>query len=183
MLSEQQRGTLLDIARRSIQAAANAEPEPRPEAPADPALASPGAAFVTIEGPLGLRGCIGLLEPTVPLYLTIAEMAYAAACRDPRFPPLQPSELPDLHIEISVLSPLQPILPDEVEPGKHGLVIRQGFRSGALLPQVASKYGWSREEFLCQTCLKAGLPSDAWRHGAEILAFTAEVFGAPFQPG
>ena len=181
MLNQQQRMTLLRIARQAIECAAEGKAEQAPQSADDPELARAAAAFVTVEGPEGLRGCIGTLEPSLPLYLTISEMAYAAACRDPRFMPVAPAELDRLHIDISVLSPLEPIAPEKVQPGLHGLMVRQGFRSGCLLPQVAPRYGWSREEFLSQTCLKAGLPPDAWEHGAEVYAFTAEVFGAPLK--
>jgi len=179
MLKEEQRAALLKIAKRAVEAAAYGKSEGKPEPSDDPDLQRPCAAFVTLEGPEGLRGCIGTLQASSPLCSTVAEMGYAAACRDPRFLPITPEELPSLHMEISVLSPLQRIAADQVQPGVHGLVIRQGLRSGALLPQVAPKYGWGREEFLSQTCIKAGLAPEAWERGAEIHAFTAEVFGAP----
>ncbi len=181
MLNQEQQATLLKVARQAVEAAAQGKPEKRPEPVSAPELQRPGGAFVTLEGPDGLRGCIGTLQPSLPLYQTVAEMGYAAACRDPRFPPVSARELATLHLEISVLSPLERISPEQVQPGVHGLVVRQGFRSGCLLPQVATKYGWGREEFLSQTCLKAGLPPDAWEHGAEIEAFTAQVFGARLQ--
>jgi len=87
-----------------------------------------------------------------------------------------------IRISISVLSPLQPTSPDEIEIGRHGLVVSQGLQRGLLLPQVPVEHGWSRVTFLEQTCLKAGLPPDAWRNGARIEAFTAEVFGDPDSP-
>jgi AmmeMemoRadiSam system protein A len=96
---------------------------------------------------------------------------------DPRFPPVTPAEAPHLKIGISVLSPLQPIRPEEVVVGRHGLVVTQGNRRGLLLPQVPIEWKWDRETFLSQTCLKAGLPADAWQHGAQLQGFTAEVFG------
>src|SRR5581483_10068673 len=111
------------------------------------------------------------------LYRTIAETAVAAAFNDNRFDPVQRKELPRLKFEISVLSPIQPIDPDDVEVGKHGLLITYGNRRGLLLPQVPLEHNWDRETFLSQTCAKAGLPSDAWEHGAKVEAFTAEVFG------
>ena len=104
------------------------------------------------------------------------ETAVAAAFDDPRFAPLQKEEYSNLEYEISVLSPLSPIDAEDVEVGKHGLVITYGSRRGLLLPQVPTEHGWDREKFLEQTCIKAGLPSDAWEHGAKIEAFTAEIF-------
>jgi len=96
---------------------------------------------------------------------------------DPRFPPVRAAELDMLQLEISVLSPMFTIAPEDVVVGKHGLLISHGGRRGLLLPQVAPEWGWDRETFLAQTCRKAGLPPDQWRHGAKIEAFTAEVFG------
>jgi AmmeMemoRadiSam system protein A len=100
----------------------------------------------------------------------------AAAFDDPRFAPLGKEEYPRLEYEISILSLVQPIDPEDVEVGKHGLVITYGGRRGLLLPQVAVEHGWDREKFLEQTCVKAGLPTDAWEHGAKIEAFSAEIF-------
>jgi AmmeMemoRadiSam system protein A len=111
------------------------------------------------------------------LYRTVAEAARAAAFDDPRFQPVTPEEAPNLKVEISVLSALQPIVPEDVVVGKHGLVVIQGSRRGLLLPQVPVEWGWDRETFLSQTSVKAGLTPDAWRQGAELQAFTAEVFG------
>ena len=107
----------------------------------------------------------------------VQECAVAAATEDPRFPPVSPDELSSLRVEISVLTPLVLIRPEEVEVGRHGLMIAQGRRRGLLLPQVPVEWGWDRETFLDQTCVKAGLPPSAWRHGATLWAFTAEVFG------
>jgi AmmeMemoRadiSam system protein A len=142
------------------------------------ALGRPGAAFVTLRSRERLRGCIGHLEPDRPLAAVVANAAVAAAFEDPRFPPVAAGELDDLTIEISVLGPFVPV-PDPltIEVGRHGLVVRSGWRRGLLLPQVAPEWGWTREEFLAQTCLKAGLPADAWRKGTEIFCFEAEVFG------
>ncbi len=116
------------------------------------------------------------MYPTDSLYKIVADTARAAAFEDPRFEPVTLPEVPHLKVEISVLSPLQPIQPDEVVVGRHGLVIAQGTHRGLLLPQVAPEWEWDRETFLAQTCLKAGLPADAWQHGAELQGFTAEVF-------
>jgi AmmeMemoRadiSam system protein A len=124
-----------------------------------------------------LRGCVGFVFPVTPVYQAVAETARAAAFDDSRFYPLTMREAPGLEISLSILSPLQPIRPEEIEIGRHGLVVSQyGFR-GLLLPQVAVEHQWDRITFLEQTCRKAGLPTDAWRKGAVIEAFTAEIFG------
>jgi uncharacterized protein len=140
-------------------------------------LAEPRGAFTTLHLRGRLRGCIGYVFPTDSLYKTVADTARAAAFDDPRFEPVTAAEAPDLKVEISVLSPLQPMQPDEVIVGKHGLIVSLGNRRGLLLPQVAVEWEWDLETFLSQTCLKAGLPADAWRRGAELQGFTAEVFG------
>jgi AmmeMemoRadiSam system protein A len=140
-------------------------------------LAEPRGAFATLHLHGKLRGCIGYVFPTQSLYRTVAETARAAACDDPRFEPVNAEEAAGLKIEISVLSVLKPMVAEEVVIGKHGLVVMQGSRRGLLLPQVPVEWGWDRETFLSQTCLKAGLAPDAWLRGAELQAFTAEVFG------
>jgi AmmeMemoRadiSam system protein A len=136
---------------------------------------------VTLRKGKRLRGCIGYVEALKPLYSTVRECAVAAALQDPRFDPLSPEELPGLRIEISVLSPLEDIQPEQVAVGRHGLLISQGLRRGLLLPQVPLEWNWDREHFLEETCMKAGLPPDAWREGARIQAFTAQVFEEPHQ--
>jgi AmmeMemoRadiSam system protein A len=140
-------------------------------------LAEHRGAFSTLYEKGELRGCVGYVFPMYPLYRTIAETAVSAAFNDTRFAPVEREELPDLKFEISVLSLMQPIDPDDVEVGRHGLLITYGNRRGLLLPQVPLEHRWDRETFLRQTCLKAGLPMDAWEHGAKVEAFTAEVFG------
>jgi uncharacterized protein (TIGR00296 family) len=90
-----------------------------------------------------------------------------------------PAELPSLRIEISILSPLRDVVPQQIEVGRHGLLISRGPLRGLLLPQVAVEWNWNREQFLQETCLKAGLPADAWQHGARIQAFTAQILGEP----
>lgn len=140
-------------------------------------LAERRGAFTTLHLEGQLRGCIGYPMAIAPLYQTIAETAAAAAFSDPRFSPVEKDELPLLKVEISVLSPLEPIAPEDVKIGTHGLVVTWGSRRGLLLPQVPVELGWEREMFLEQTCQKALLPPDAWKHGAKLEAFTAEVFG------
>ncbi len=144
----------------------------------EPGLLQKVAAFVTLRRRNGeLRGCIGRIDVADPLYRTVQECAISAATRDYRFQPVRNvAELDDLVIEISALSPFHRVHDvNEIEVGKHGLLIREGYNSGLLLPQVASERGWSREEFLRAVCMKAGLPADAWRR-AELFTFTAEVF-------
>jgi len=140
-------------------------------------LAEPRGAFTTLHLSGKLRGCIGYVIATDPLYRTVAETARAAAFQDPRFQSVTKEEAANLDIEISVLSPLAPIRPEDVVVGRHGLLVAKGRQRGLLLPQVPLEWGWAREEFLTQTCRKAGLPPDAWRQDAELQAFTAEVFG------
>ena len=125
-----------------------------------------------------LRGCIGELIAQRPLIESIRRMATVAATEDPRFLPVRLEEVPGLQVEISALTPMYSIRPDEVEVGKHGLMIRMGSQSGLLLPQVPLEQGWDREEFLCGVCWKAGLPEHAWQDSrAELQAFEAEVWG------
>lgn len=176
MLTPDQRQFLLDLARRAITAAVTRQPVTFPPA-ADAALRQPLGAFVTLTQQGALRGCIGYIEALLPLDETIVHGGAAAALQDPRFPPVTFRELADLHIEISVLSPLAPIAPEEVVVGTHGLVVEQGRARGLLLPQVPVEWGWDRLEFLAHTCRKAGLHADAWRNGAKLFGFTAEVFG------
>jgi AmmeMemoRadiSam system protein B/AmmeMemoRadiSam system protein A len=140
-------------------------------------LLSEKGAFVTLKKRGMLRGCIGFIEPVFPLYEAVIRGAIYAATQDPRFPSVSRQELQDLEFEISVLTPLVKVDdPRRVEVGRHGLVISQGQNRGLLLPQVAVENGWDRETFLNQACLKAGLPEDAWKKGAEISVFEAIVF-------
>ena len=145
--------------------------------PSHDSLSAPGSAFVTLRSGGRLRGCIGYTEPHAPLYRIVQECVVAAASEDPRFPKVTAEEVPHLRIEISVLSPLAAIRPEDVVPGVHGLMIRKGDHRGLLLPQVAPEQGWDRETFLSQVCVKAGLPPDAWKEEADLFSFTAEVFG------
>ncbi len=148
------------------------------EVPESAVLKEKRGAFVTLKKNGQLRGCIGYIEAYKPLYLTIREMALAAAFNDPRFPGLELEEWPEIEVELSVLTPLREIDdPDIVEVGKHGLLIRHGSSSGLLLPQVPLEYGWSREEFLAHTCNKAGLDSECWRRsGTKLYIFSADIF-------
>lgn len=134
-------------------------------------------AFVTLKKKGGLRGCIGFIDSVLPLYETVIRASIYAACRDKRFPPVSVEELKDLEVEISVLSPLKKINnPHLIKVGKHGLIISKEDKKGLLLPQVPVENRWSRETFLQQACLKAGLPRNAWKEGADIYIFEAIVF-------
>ncbi len=175
--SREERTELLSIAHQSILAAVA-------EQQADIQVSSghllePRGAFTTLHLKGRLRGCVGYIFPVLPLYRTVAETAVAAALNDTRFLPVSPEEAPRLSIEISVLSPLFPIGPEEVDIGRHGLLVALGGRRGLLLPQVPIDLGWDRETFLGETCRKAGLPANAWQHGATLQAFTAEIFSDP----
>jgi AmmeMemoRadiSam system protein A len=172
--SQEERELLLRLAHRSIELALQGLSVDITSPTAH--LAEPRGAFTTLHLQGHLRGCIGYVLPVQSLYATVAEAARAAALDDPRFPPVTPAEAPRLKIEISVLSRLQPIRPEEIVIGQHGLVVTQGNRRGLLLPQVPIECDWDRETFLAQACRKAGLPTDAWQHGAQLQAFTAEVF-------
>ncbi|MFL6300787.1 MAG: AmmeMemoRadiSam system protein A [Terriglobales bacterium] len=173
--SPEERQTLLRIAHRAIEAASTGHSF-TPEVVSEH-LQEPRGAFTTIHLRSNLRGCVGYILPMLPLYLTVADTAASAATRDPRFAPLTPGDAAEVKVEISVLSKPFPITPDEIEPGKHGLLVSDGSRRGVLLPQVAPEHGWDAEQFLTHTCMKARIPADAWRHGARIEAFTAEIFG------
>lgn len=177
MTSEHDRQLLLTLAREALAAHVGVAPAHVPGATA--ILERPGGAFVTLHDQAGeLRGCIGHIEPNEPLGKVVARCAVAAGTTDPRFPPITPTELAHLEIEISLLGPLEPIAgPHEIEVGRHGLVIEMGWQRGLLLPQVAKEWRWDAETFLAQTCHKAGLSRDAWKHGARVLRFEAEVFG------
>ena len=141
----------------------------------NPKLKAAGAVFVTINKKGHLRGCIGHIQPIMPLYQSVINNAIAACSSDPRFPPMKEEELKDIDIEISILSPLKPLEDVKtIQVGKHGLFIVRGKRSGLLLPQVATEHGWDRETFLDQLCSKAGLKKDAWKT-ADLYTFTAEI--------
>jgi AmmeMemoRadiSam system protein A len=178
-LSDTDAARLLRLARQAVEECALERRPTQVEEPQAESLRASCGAFVTLRKAGNLRGCIGHIEASAPLYQTVRECAVAAASRDPRFDPVAPQELPDLRIEISVLSPFTDVRAEEVEVGRHGLFISRGWRRGLLLPQVATQWHWDREQFLEETCLKAGLAPDAWRRGARIQAFTAQVFGEP----
>ena len=177
--SAAERTQLLTLAHQAIVFALEPGPKKR-----DLALDPPTAHLAELRGVFtslylrgALRGCVGYVFPTTPLYRAVAETACAAAFEDTRFNPVKLDEAPSLQIELSVLSPPRPILADAVEVGRHGLLISASGLRGLLLPQVPVERGWNRITFLEQTCRKAALPLDAWQKGATLEAFTAEVFG------
>jgi AmmeMemoRadiSam system protein A len=173
--SESERRLLLQLAHEAVAAAL--ERRALDLAPPSDHLSELRGAFTTLHEDGALRGCVGYVFPMYSLYRTVAETAVAAAFSDTRFLPVAREELPKLKFDISVLSPMQAIEPEEVEVGRHGLLITYGSRRGLLLPQVPLEHHWDRKTFLRETCIKAGLPQDAWEHGAKVEAFTAEVFG------
>ncbi|MBN2537977.1 AmmeMemoRadiSam system protein B [candidate division WOR-3 bacterium] len=177
-LSADEQQSLLAIARKTLEEYIRTGRRPTGE-PATPRLAEKRGAFVTLHRQGELRGCIGYVEAVKPLYEAVADMAVAASTEDPRFPAVRPEELGEIDIEITVLSPLRETAdPDSVEVGRHGLVVRHGFNSGLLLPQVPVEQGWNRDQFLDHTCLKAGLPPRAWRdRQTRLFVFTGQVFG------
>jgi AmmeMemoRadiSam system protein A len=177
MLTEEQRHVLLDVARSAvISQVTHGDPVPLPGGD----LPAAAGAFVTIKRLGELRGCLGTLQCRRGLAAEVARCAADAAAEDPRFPPVAPDELPDISIEVSVLGPLEeidPSSPGAFTVGLHGLVVDRDDHRGLLLPQVATEWGWSADQFLRQTCVKAGLPGDAWQQGARVYRFSAEVFG------
>ncbi len=176
-LNEEEKKTLHYIAKTVIEnkVKGRAVPDFKIESPI---LKENRGAFVTLQKRGQLRGCIGYIEGHGPLHKTIEDMAEAAAFRDPRFSPVKEKELPELDIEISVLTPLQRIKDvNEIQVGTHGIYIKKGWYSGLLLPQVATEYGWDCQTFLEHTCQKAGLPSTAWKEkDTEIYIFSADIF-------
>lgn len=182
MLTPNLRTQLLSIARTSIESALDGVRVRVDESSLDPSLTRPAGAFVSLHTHDGdLRGCIGSIHAVAPLCHAVSSNAINAAFRDPRFYPLTREELPGVHIEISVMSPIEVVTDVEtIDVGRDGLIISRGGRAGLLLPQVATEYGWDRETFLAQTCQKAGLPKDAWtRPETRIERFSAEVFCEP----
>ena len=169
------RARLLALAHQALEARVNRRPPPNP--PAGGCFDLIRGAFVSIHRQGDLRGCLGRIEPQ-RLSETIVHLAAIVSDSDPRFEPVRAAELGDLDLEISVLTPEREVHSvDEIEVGRHGLIVEQGYQRGLLLPQVPVEHHWDRLTFLEHTCLKAGLPRDAWQHGARLLVFEAEVFG------
>jgi len=179
-LTPAHRTTLLALARQSISSVLDGRAPEWSAGDLDEVLRQPAGVFVTLRTKEGdLRGCIGSIRASEMLYKAVVTSAISAAFRDPRFEPLRPGELEQLDLEISVMGPIEPVTDFEaIEVGRDGLIVSRGRYAGLLLPQVATEYGWDRETFLDQTCLKAGLPRGAWR-AADCLVekFSAIVFG------
>ncbi len=182
------RAALLRLARATL--VAHLGGRPLPPLPDVPGAALRRGAFVTItEAGGALRGCVGHVADERPLGEVVREMTVAAARDDPRFPPVEPEELPGLTLEISVLTaaaplPLEPVDPACIVIGRDGLIVRRGGHIGLLLPQVAAEYHWGPETFLAAACRKAGLAANAWREaGTDVLRFEADVFGETGEGG
>ncbi|NTV49896.1 MAG: AmmeMemoRadiSam system protein A [Geobacteraceae bacterium] len=177
LLTKKEQKELLKIARDTIVDYVTDRKVPTVTS-ASPGLNLHSGCFVTIKQKGELRGCIGNFVSDQPLYQLVQEMAVSAATRDPRFYPMKSDDLADFTLDISVLSPLAKAASvEEIKVGVHGIYIVKGSYRGVLLPQVATEYGWNREQFLQHTCTKAGLPQDAWQGECEIYIFSAQVFG------
>lgn len=178
-LAAEDKRLLISLARRALTEQLTVGEVSPPPTTESTALLEPAAAFVTLRHRVSddLRGCRGESRACRPLIEAVVFMAIAAATDDPRFPPVQASELPDLRIEINILTPVQPIRADRIEVGRHGLLIEMGSRRGLLLPEVPIHHGWDREGFLAALCQKAGLPLDAWRDpDAQLSGFETEAW-------
>jgi len=183
-LTDPEKGFLLLVARRAVEAAVRGEPSPDPgkmalaaEIELAPRLSACGGAFVTLTIEGRLRGCIGYIEGIKPLVDAVAENGRSAAIRDPRFPSVTEKELGDIELEVSALTPLVPVArPQEIIIGRHGILLVKEGRRSVFLPQVAPEQGWDLDTTLTHLALKAGLGPDDWRTGAEFLVFEADVF-------
>ena len=186
-LPDEEKIFLRDVAQRAVEGAALGRPALDPIAVAaladdaginlDPRLNAHRGVFVTLTTAGRLRGCIGYIEGIKPLVNAVADNGRSAAVGDPRFAPVTSGELPDIHIEISALTPMEPVTgPGEIVIGRHGVVLVKEGRRAVFLPQVAPEQGWDRDTTLTHLALKAGLEADAWRQGAEFLVFEADVF-------
>jgi hypothetical protein len=178
-ISHEEKVELLDLARKSVEFGVTHDELYRPSVMTHEALNQERGAFVTLTKSGALRGCIGYTSAMKPLCLAVRDTAIMAAVRDPRFPPVTASELPQLEYEISVLSPLRRVTNiQQIKVGVHGLLIKDDTHEGLLLPQVAAEQQWDRVTFLEHTCIKAGIRSECWKdEDTDIFAFTAVVFG------
>jgi len=175
-LSEAEKSAALELARKAI-AEAVSHHKLLDSIPREGTFSERSGVFVTLHVRGRLQGCIGVTEPGEALGEAIVRCAVSAALEDPRFDPLKASQLEELHIEISLLSPLEPIRADAIEIGRHGLLIVNHAQRGLLLPQVAIEHHLTSEQFLEETCRKAGLPREAWKDPETgIFGFTCQVF-------
>ena len=176
-LNRQEQKELLSLARNTIKkflASASRDYPPN----TNPVFSEKRGVFVTLHRDGELRGCIGYPLPYKPLWEAVADNAIAAATEDPRFPSVTAGELPELDIEISVLTVPQKVANHEqVKVGRDGIIISKGFQRGLLLPQVPEEQGWDLEQYISYGCLKAGLARDEWKKGVQIETFQALVFG------
>lgn len=178
-LSEPERNSLLKLTREAVMEAVS-RGRILSHIPADGVFAEKVGVFVTLHVRGRLGGCVGVIEPHEPLGEAIVRCAVSAALQDPRFSPMRPEDLPHLHIEISLLSAPIPIRHEDIEIGRHGLLVSRGQQRGLLLPQVAVEHHLTPEQFISETCRKAQLPSDAWRWpDVELQGFTCEVVSEP----
>ena len=183
VLSDTEGAFALSRARAVVEAVVRRRPVAEIVYPA--AFEAPRGVFVTLTEFGELRGCIGIPYPVMPLWEALEDTAASAAVRDPRFRPVEPAELADISVEVTVLTPPEELFvppadrPGQVIVGRHGLIVRAGGRSGLLLPQVATEYGWTPSEFLSQTCSKAGLPRSAWQESScSVFVFEGQIFGS-----
>jgi hypothetical protein len=183
-LSKSDKDELIALARTSVEHAVRERKAYDPPAPSGPALNRESGAFVTLRESGVLRGCIGYTSASKPLYETVRDTATLAAFGDPRFLPVLPEEVARLEYEISVLSPLRRVRDvEQIQIGRHGLLMKDGDREGLLLPQVPAEQHWDRVKFLEQTCVKAGMAEQCWKdEDTDIFSFTAEVFGEHRSP-
>lgn len=174
-LSEAERKAILELARRAVEEAV-CRNRALQEIPKTGLFEQRRGVFVTLHVAKRLRGCIGVIEAREPLGESVARCAASAALDDPRFSRMRPEEMRELEIEVSLLSPLERIEPEQIEIGKHGLLVEQNAHRGLLLPQVAVQHHLNREQFLRETCHKAGLAVDAWKlPETRIYGFTCEI--------
>ena len=174
-LSEEDRNAILELARQGVLHAVCNE-RPLSTFPTTGIFAERRGLFVTLRVAKKLRGCIGVIEAQATLGETLARCAADAALHDPRFSRMRAEEMDALEIEVSLLTPPEPIRPDDVEVGTHGLLVEHGTRRGLLLPQVAVEHRLSREQFLAETCAKAGLAREAWKEPeTKLYGFQCEI--------
>jgi AmmeMemoRadiSam system protein A len=189
-LSPEARKLLPVLARTTLEHAVRGKPAPNPRELVlergwtwPPEADEARGVFVTLQLHGRLRGCIGFIEGVAPLADSVIQNALSAAFRDPRFDPLVADELPDTTIEVSVLSPLQPVASwQDIEIPRHGVVLQKSGHRSVFLPQVAEELGWDRDQTLTELSLKAGLPADAWKHGATFAVFEAEAIHETVSP-
>lgn len=181
-LSEEDRKAILELARQGVLHAVSHE-RPLSTFPTGGIFAEQRGLFVTLHVAKKLRGCIGVIEVSTNLGETLARCAADAALHDPRFSRMRAEEMDALEIEVSLLSPMEAIRPEAVEIGIHGLLVERGRRRGLLLPQVAVEHQLSREQFLAETCAKAGLPREAWKEpGTNLYGFQCEIIAEGRNP-